>query len=260
MINLTKTEQEIANMLVEAAQRKETVSFTDIMESVGISCKTKPTNAVDFFNHICLWHVFMKNIMLRSGNVFLSVTNSSDVLKAVKLAYLSMQPRTFRKNTPTAKVNTKNKNQLLKDLSDRLSQFFLAGINTQSGFDDWHKKTCTWFLSELNKILHASGYSNVEYGKAQKIVNVAFKNMYLFDDAFSYEEQFKLCHFIIDDASMEWYNAFASKPCKTAWSNISYNDYIAIQNNIRNHLKGVVEYPQVPFYAEFYIWSDYYKW
>lgn len=36
MINLTKTEQEIANMLVEAAQRKETVSFTEIMEKLHI--------------------------------------------------------------------------------------------------------------------------------------------------------------------------------------------------------------------------------
>ena len=40
MIILTKTEQQIANMLVEAAQRKETISFTDIMESAGISRKT----------------------------------------------------------------------------------------------------------------------------------------------------------------------------------------------------------------------------
>ena len=222
--------------------------------------KTIPTNAVDFFNHVCLWRVFMKNIMLRSGNVFLSVTNSLDVLKAVKLAYLSMQPRTFRKNTPTANVNTKDKNQLLKNLSERLSKFFLTGINTQSNFDDWHKETCTWFLSELNKILNASGYSNVAYGKAQKIVNVAFKNMYLFDDAFSYEEQFILCHFIIDDANMEWCNTFALQPCKTAWSNFTYGEYIAVQNNIRKYLKSVVNYPQVPFYAEFFVWADYYKW
>lgn len=216
----------------------------------------------DSLYHECLPRLFLKNIILRTGNVFLSVLNVNDVLKAVKSAYLSMQPRTYKKNgNSDASVNQKQKNALLMCLAKRLVDFFSKGINTQNSFDGWHKDTCDWFLNGLNYILNLSEYSSIMYGKAQKIVNVAFKNLYLFDDAIKYEAQFKLCHFIIDSANLIWYNSFANPKCTKAWSNISYQDYKGIQDDIRTYLGyNDKNYPKIPFYAEFYIWSDYNKW
>lgn len=212
-------------------------------------------------NHACLTRVFVKNIMLRAGNVYLSVLNVDDVLKAVKSAYLSMQPRTFKKISKEPKINQAAKDALLANLAKRLVDFFKnSSIKNQADFDEWHKGVCDWFLLELNDVLHNSGYSNVAYGKAQKIVNVAFKNLYLFDDATLYEERFKLCHFIIDSANLKWYNSFAQTKYTNAWSDMTNADYTNIQNDIRNYLSSNHKYPTISFYAEFYVWSDYYKW
>lgn len=212
-------------------------------------------------NHACLTRVFMKNIMLRAGNVRLSVLDVNDVLKAVKSAYLSMQPRTYKKMRDNAEMNQMSKSNLLTDLAKRLVDFFKNNkINNQTDFDEWHKGVCGWFLPELNNVLNKSGYCGASYGKAQKIVNVAFKNLYMFDDADLYEDKFKLCHFIIDSANLKWYNSFANSKYSNAWSDMTDVDYSNIQNNIRNYLNSNNNYPSVPFYAEFYVWSDYYKW
>lgn len=242
-------EKQMENILQENLDKNKTINLI----------KKKNVDDSDFLNHICLSRVFMKNVMLKSGNVFLSVLDSCYVLNAVKLAYLSMQPRTFRKNEQSAKIDKSSKEGLFKELSDKLVEFFKSNINNQRDFDNWHKKTCDWFLNELNKLLNASGYKNVAYGKAQKIINVAFKNLYLFDDAVLYENKFSLCHFIIDDTSLKWYNSFASSACGVSWSNMSYDKYHVIQQNIRNELQKSTNYPQIPFYAEFYIWADYYR-
>lgn len=91
-------------------------------------------------NHACLTRVFMKNIMLRAGNVRLSVLDVNDVLKAVKSAYLSMQPRTYKKMRDNAEMNQMSKSNLLTDLAKRLVDFFKNNkINNQTDFDEWHK-------------------------------------------------------------------------------------------------------------------------
>ncbi len=217
----------------------------------------------DFYNNVCLGRVFVKNIMLRAGNVYLSVLNVDDVLKAVKSAYLSMQPRTYGKSDPNVKpeMDKISKDRLLKCLAKRLVDFFKNNsIKNQVDFDKWHNDLCNWFLNALNNVLHKSGYCNVAYGKAQKIVNVAFKNLYLFDDATLYEERFKLCHFIIDSANLKWYNSFARPKYAKVWSDMTDTEYRNIQKDIRNYLNSNRNYPTIPFYAEFYVWSDYYKW
>ncbi len=229
--------------------------------SAYIPFQTVQPQMVESLYHECLSRLFLKNIILRTGNVFLSVLDVNDVMKAVKSAYLSMQPRTYKKdNERNVLVNQVRKDALLICLASRLVEFFSKGINNQHDFDEWHKDTCDWFLNGLNNILNQSGYHSIMYGKAQKIVNVAFKNLYLFDNAIKYEEQFKLCHFTIDSANLTWYNSFSNPKYVKAWSNMSYYDYMDIQNNIRKYLTNNKKYPAIPFYAEFYVWSDYNKW
>lgn len=206
-----------------------------------------------------LTEVFAKNIILRVGNRQLSVIKKDDIIYAVNGAYLSMQPRTYKKiknqNAPTKRLNRAG---ALENLAKRFEAYFRApALKTQADFDDWHKKTCDDFLVDLNNALALAGYQNVCYGKAQKIVNVTFKNLYLFDDAGALLEYFKFCHFILDSDNMRWYNSALHKSVSTAWSNFDYPTYIDIQREIRKYLPTQTRYPVNPFEAEFYVWSDY---
>lgn len=207
-----------------------------------------------------LLRIFMKNIMIRSGNKYLSVTNPDDVLRAVTLAYQSMQPRTFRKNQKSvAAMNGGLKGKLLKEIAKELVAYFKAPPKNKSDFDDWHKALSGKIIALLKKLLSVSGYkiSGATYGKAQKILNVAFKNLYLYDDAFIYEEYFEFCHFILDSGNLKWYNSVIKPSVATVWSRLDYKTYISIQKNVEAYLSKQYDYPHNPFKAEFYIWSDY---
>ena len=199
--------------------------------------------------------IFIKNMVFRVGNKSLSVKNPDDVLHAVKNGYHAMQPRTFDKVKVDAQIIETQKDEMLKNLAKVFADYF---TNPPTDFDNWHKNTCDKFLNDLNNLLKQSGYKSVNYGKAQKIVNVTFKNLYLFDDADLYLDLFKDCHFILDSANMEWYNKqVVSVPVTTAWSNLDYSTYIKIQEKIRNYLSNQTKYSTNPFEAEFSIWSDY---
>ena len=209
--------------------------------------------------------IFIKNIMLGLGNVHLSLTNHDHVFHAVEKAYIAMQPRTFEKINPNAKINTTAKKAVLKDLAAKFVDYFKAPAGaTQADFDKWHKDTCDWFLNEFNtKVMCPSDYKNICYGKAQKIVNVAFKFLYLFCNIVpGNTSHFTFCHFIIDRYTLIWYNDVVCKklgitPFCKPWRDMNYLEYIEIQKNIRAYLANQSKYPKEPFFAEFEIWSEY---
>ena len=209
--------------------------------------------------------IFIKNIMLGLGNVHLSLTNHDHVLHAVEKAYLSMQPRTFERIMPSATINVAAKKAVLKDFTNKFVDYFkVPAPATQGDFDRWHKKTCEWFVDEFNtRVMRPSGYRDIEYGKAQKIINVAFKSLYLFCDIVPGEpSHFTFCHFIIDRYTLIWYNKivcakFGLSGFKKPWRDMNYVEYIEIQENIRKYLGAQNKYSQNPFLAEFEIWSDY---
>lgn len=209
--------------------------------------------------------IFIKNIMLSAGNIHLSLTNADHVLLAVERAYIAMQPRTFEKINPNAKINTTAKKAVLKDLAAKFVDYFKAPAPaTQADFDKWHKDTCDWFLDEFNrKVMRYSGYKDICYGKAQKIVNVAFKFLYLFCDIVpANPSHFAFCHFIIDRYTLIWYRDVVCKKLgipsfSNPWRDMEYPEYIEIQKNIRTYLFAQSKYPKEPFLAEFEIWSQY---
>lgn len=209
--------------------------------------------------------IFIKNIMLGLGNVHLSLTDSAHVLLVVEKAYLSMQPRTFERLRKNARINVTAKKVVLKNLTDKFVDYFKAPApTTQDEFDKWHKETCDWFVKEFNaRVMSPSGYKDICYGKAQKIVNVAFKSLYLFCDIVpGNPSHFSFCHFIVDRYTLIWYNAAVCKKlgitsfCKP-WRDMDYCEYIEIQKNVRAYLSSQSKYSQNPFLAEFEIWSEY---
>ena len=202
--------------------------------------------------------IFIKNLVFRVGNKNLSLVNVNDVLYAVKNAYRAMQPRTFDKIKADAQINDLLKDNLLMDIAKEFVSYFNSSIKNVHDFDVWHEKLCVGIITKLNNLLQVSNYntSGATYGKAQKIVNVTFKNLSLFDDAHLYKNHFTFCHFIIDGANLEWYNSFAINAVNTAWSNLGEQEYKEIQDEIRDYLLKQSKYPQNPFEAEFYIWAD----
>ena len=133
-------------------------------------------------------------------------------------------------------------------------------LATQKDFEEWHEKTCNDFCNDFNAVLRTSNYAKrIKYGKAQKIVNIAFKYLYLFCDIEDGEpSHFKFCHFAIDSITLKWYNKNVDQNCTVGnWSDMDYPEYIEIQKNIRTYLACQNKYPKEPFLAEFEIWSQY---
>ena len=172
-----------------------------------------------------------------------------------------MQPRTFKKLRDDAKIDAMAKKFILIDLANQFVDYFKAlALATQAKFDKWHEETCEWFIREFNtRVMSPSGYKDIEYGKAQKIVNIAFKYLYLFCDIVPGNPgHFTFCHFAIDSITLAWYKKHIDSNCSVGnWSDMTYGEYIEIQEKIRKHISKHIP-DKTPFEAEFEIWSDLY--
>ena len=158
-------------------------------------------------------------------------------------------------------------------------------------FDKWHHEACDKFLKIIRDL---DIYSEIEHGKAQKIVNMMFKHLYCLNGADKYSDYFKYCHFVLDsftlewfrrDVVKEWYNESNEESISTSsedkpfpkWSNITYRDpsnldynkapdridnggyyhYMFFQTMIRNYFDAKhAQCGCTPFQAEFHIWPD----
>lgn len=206
--------------------------------------------------------IFIKNVMLGLGNVHLSLTNHKHVLCAVKKAYGAMSPRTLgRGKLSGARIHAPALTSVLSTLAnDFVDYFSKPAPKTQADFDDWHKTVCDKFLTNYNALLSSSGYTRTaKYGKAQKIVNIAFKYLYLFCDIVPGNPgHFTFCHFAIDSITLAWYKKHIDPKCFVGnWSDMTYEEYIEIQEKIRENIRKIMT-DKTPFEAEFEIWSDLY--
>lgn len=168
----------------------------------------------------------------------LSVLKQDDVRVAVDKAYIDMTPRTidglglaFLDGIKKGNANYGMKMNLLKRktseinkvkdwLADELVKVFKGGV-----FDDSrHKALCKGFIKGFNTAIDAinnfiktnfpleiTEIATIKYGKAQKIVNMSFKYLYLFDDTFDesgnckYPQIFDHCHMAIDAKILDWF-------------------------------------------------------
>ena len=90
-------------------------------------------------------------------------------------------------------------------LSARFNEWFQMEPNKDE-FDAWHKKTCDWIIGFLKEYYVPE---DCTYGKAQKIVNMSFKNLYALCSKKNIEEQysrhFEYCHVPLDSFTLEWF-------------------------------------------------------
>lgn len=159
---------------------------------------------------------------------------------------------------------------------------------TQDAFDAWHKDMCEEFLA----VIEPKYQGGLKYGKAQKIVNMTFKNAYCLqhneikEDQF--EKYFEYCHMPLDSITLEWFKRtqtwlkdyckedpsngscdFLCKYLPESWSKMKSDDsgnrygYETIQKKIRDYLKEyaaeniTTKYLKdyTPLQAEFFVWK-----
>ncbi len=156
-----------------------------------------------------------------------------DVVK--KTAYRDMMPRTL-KGIGTAK-NKKGelcKEKMLDYACTRIISYLNAPV--PKAFDEytaWHRETCDEIVS-----IFCDTDVNLTYGKAQKLINIAFKNLLLFKDA--NEELFTYCHTPIDNNVLRICREEAKIDCiRENWSGIDdYDYYLELQIKIKEYLNS----------------------
>lgn len=235
--------------------------------------------------------------------LYLHLLRRDDFRIVVDKAYLDMSPRTINGlglNYLDKKLRQKKKEllQLKKKEIESIKNDLvteLIDIFKKKKFNDTkHNALCKKFIERFKvaidkintKIVEDFGNQcskikkeNITYGKAQKIINMCFKYLYLFDDANNseYKNIFDCCHMSIDSNILNW---FATNDKRNAsdymisWSNLNENNYRKIQYNIKEYCKNsnILEKTNysnemidsqysigninLPFYAEFYIFAS----
>lgn len=182
---------------------------------------------------------------------------------------------------------------LAKQVAKSIFKCLNAPSLNQSLFDKEHSELCCNFITAFKKGINSinsaitsaidigappkgipSNYlkysqidpSQITYGKAQKIVNMTFKYLSLFDDANQFSNVFQYCHVAIDRYIIEEVNA----QCKNfkislnaqqehalnkAWSNYDDNDY----SNMLTLMRTIISSPnyaggKLLFFEEFDWW------
>lgn len=161
------------------------------------------------------------------------ISNEKQIEEVVcKTAYRDMMPRTLK--GIGNKENKPYKEKMLKYVTDRIIRYFKVTAPTDYvEFTAWHKETCKKMVDIFN-----DSDVTFTYGKAQKLVNIAFKNLLLFQGA--KEEYFAYCHTPIDNNVLRICREKAKIDCiKDNWSSIdNYDYYLGLQNKISEYLNS----------------------
>ena len=188
--------------------------------------------------------------------------------------------RTTTKSYPKQPLGPANKLNRLEGAGflANFIEYFKSRPKDLAEFDEWHHTMCEKFLD-----IFKNDYKDLKYGKAQKIVNMTFKNIYCLDGAEKYEEYFEHCHVPLDSLVLEWVcrtglkkNYPRNDPPRLAkchcpsWSNLLYKEgeypkkewsyyYIDILTWFRKYFLMKTKDSDnrwTPFKAEFVIWPQ----
>lgn len=241
--------------------------------------KNEYVKQIEEFRFYCLWGAWPGEERWDSKEMkfILRVKRKEDVLLAVNKAYYDMTPRTIKNfainiEDKNAKEKIENhKKEDLDEIKEKLADSIKKTFEKKEFSIEEHKIICDEFLisfndliSKLNRELEGIKgnkdlIEKICFGKAQKIVNMTYKYLLLFDDAFDDENEdiFESCHMAIDSFILTHYNTIESNKeekkiiCNKAWSNMDKDTYYDLQRNIK---KYVNDKPLI--FAEFDWWRD----
>ncbi len=138
------------------------------------------------------------------------ISNVNDVVSAVKEIYYGSSiyprkgPQSFRKE-----VNKKYRDKidlLLTDIGTRIHDYFVLNpncANSQTNFDIFHDELCDSFLNGINKIREKAHFAELNYGQAQKLINLTFKYLTEYSDYETYADLFHFSHMVIDKTILD---------------------------------------------------------
>ena len=213
---------------------------------------------------------FKKNIKNEKLKELKSIQDKGTIEVAVELAYDDA------KRTMTGiGAHKDERKEAQGEIVEKLHSYFaLSTAPDCNKFDELHKEMCELWHKRFEDIENLG-----TYGKAQKIVNMAFKYLYCCEDANAKEEYFKYCHVALDSYTLEWFFREAGnetdkivKKYISSWSSIK--EYGDGEENFYQDIDGKVYYTYMyyqnkfrdlssaqfltPFKAEFVMWQ-YYK-
>ncbi len=225
----------------------------------------------------------------------LDVENEEDVKLAVKKAYVDMMPRTieglglsFLNNIPKM-TNTREERCDVRQRKRECIEFKQKSIDGVLGelasnivkvtkgereFDQ--NKLCDDFEMNFknalqainNKIQELFGkegtkiiIEKVKYGKAQKIVNMTFKYLMLFQNAGDekYSSLFEKCHMPVDSFIVSYMKKQKIIDADIVWSNLDKDEYNTLYTQIKRHCEENSNLTGKPLYDDFIIWGQAHK-
>lgn len=212
--------------------------------------------------------------------------NEEGIKKAIIRAIGDFTFRTEKRRNPKQSFGKAEMFEILDEngFVEIFIDYFKRDPMNQEQFDRWHHDMCETFLDALKDV-----YDNLAYGKAQKIVNMTFKNAYCLEKVDNEvklnngEEYYQYCHMPLDSFTLEWFKRKIVKKNKISirdgeknlvslipnWSKLSYKKqddkdqycYSEIIDAIRtyfaspNQTDSLYLKNQTPLKAEFYIWK-----
>ena len=135
--------------------------------------------------------------------------------KDINFRTLHQQGNLYPKNLDSGQTITDVLINKLEDegfIQEFITYFKNHNYPNEDSFDKWHNKACENFLTVLKGY-----YTDSQYGKSQKIVNMMFKHLYCMNfghneagDGSDWlvldEEYFKHCHLTLDSFTLEWFH------------------------------------------------------
>lgn len=145
--------------------------------------------------------------------VILSIHDPEGKKEAIRRAIKDLMARTL---TPKHKITkkTENEDETPEQFNQAIESVLLPKIDawldrkrkdfSEKEFDEWHRGACEAVLDVLN-VYYCNDEKGtpVQYGKAQKIINMTMKGLYCLDGA--QNKYFTHCHMALDSFILSWF-------------------------------------------------------
>ena len=169
-------------------------------------------------------------------------------------------------------------NNCINNLVSEINKYFTGNESyDQNKFDSFHHERCEKFMQDFNSI-STEGFVKINYGSAQKMVNMLFKYLACFSDYEQNADKFVFCHIPIDNyimkalkekfgiSNIECHYYKLKKKDKVAvqtyylregkpisWTNFSKDDYKAL---VEDYRKAIELNGKTYLGLEFELWKE----